>query len=63
LFPQFKKMHLAIELAGGIPLLMEGKGDDSVLLGDYTVVMATPEVGMSQEVGGWVGHVKELLAR
>lgn len=56
-------MHLAIELAGGIPLLMEGKGDDSVLLGDHTVVMATPEAGMSQEVGGWVGHVKELLAR
>ncbi|XP_052229867.1 nibrin-like isoform X4 [Dreissena polymorpha] len=60
---QFNKMRLAIELAGGVPLLMEGKGDQHVILGPQTVVMNSSDASLTQGQGDWVQTVHTLLER
>ncbi|KAL5004153.1 hypothetical protein ScPMuIL_017609 [Solemya velum] len=67
---QFKKMSLAIELAGGTPVLMEegcDSDDDRVLVEPNTVVMnCNPEdqtQNLSQNGRDWVQHVHTYLKK
>lgn len=67
---QFKKLSLAVELAGGTPMLMEEGTDDNeddILIGDDTCVMQcdTDEntQTMSQNARDWLHYVRDLLKR
>ncbi|XP_041375174.1 nibrin-like isoform X2 [Gigantopelta aegis] len=66
---QFKKMSLAIELAGGVPILMEEGTDDNsdeVLTEDGTVVMncGPDEQQLLSENGKrWFHHVQNYLKK
>ncbi|WAR13147.1 NBN-like protein [Mya arenaria] len=60
---QFKKMSFAIELAGGVPVLMEEGGEKSVLLANQTIVMSCQEGGLSHKARAWVTRVQQMLDR
>ncbi|XP_067651141.1 nibrin-like [Haliotis asinina] len=66
---QFKKMNLAVELAGGMPILMEEGSDDNddrVLVESGTVVMncGTEDLKTLTPAGQeWVTHVNKYLKR
>ena len=60
---QLKKLNQAIELAGGMTLLMEEKGDDGTLLEEGTVVMNCQESELTPRGVKWAKHVQELLQR
>ncbi|XP_046549525.1 LOW QUALITY PROTEIN: nibrin-like [Haliotis rubra] len=66
---QFKKMNLAVELAGGMPILMEEGSDDNddrVLVETGTVVMncGTEDLKTLTPAGQeWVAHVNKYLKR
>lgn len=60
---QFKKMSLAVELAGGVPVLMEEMVADSVLLDNQSVVMNYTEVEGTQLTQSLASGVQELLTR
>lgn len=60
---QFKKMSLAVELAGGVPVLMEEMVADSVLLGNQSIVMNYTEVDGTQLTQSLASSVQELLTR
>ncbi|XP_069135203.1 nibrin-like [Argopecten irradians] len=65
---QFQKMSLAVELGGGIPLLMEtrpdGRGEDAVLTQKDTVVMdCGHDGGTTSQWKEWYKYVEKMLAR
>ncbi|XP_046365515.2 nibrin-like [Haliotis rufescens] len=66
---QFKKMNLAVELAGGMPILMEEGSDDNddrVLVESGTVVMncgAEDLKTLTPAGQEWVAHVNKYLKR
>ncbi|KAK6177872.1 hypothetical protein SNE40_012747 [Patella caerulea] len=65
---QFKKMNMAIELAGGMPILMEegsDDNDDSVLCQDGTVVMAITEDlnTLTPNAKQWCHQVQKILKK
>lgn len=67
---QFKKLSLAVELAGGTPMLMEEGTDDNeddILIGDETCVMQCDAEEntqtMSQNARDWLHYVRDLLKR
>jgi hypothetical protein len=66
---QFKKMNLAVELAGGTPMLMEEDcdDDDDALVSPSTVVMtcdpADATQNLTQNGREWVAHVQTYLAK
>ncbi|KAK3083896.1 hypothetical protein FSP39_004849 [Pinctada imbricata] len=66
---QFKRMALAVELAGGLPVLMdEGSGnDDSALIEEGTVVMNSDPLdstqGFSQQNVQWIKYVARYLKK
>ena len=60
---QYKKMHLAIELAGGKPVLLESKIADKHLIADQSVLMTCTETECNQSLTSWLTHVQDLLER
>ncbi|CAH1778763.1 unnamed protein product, partial [Owenia fusiformis] len=65
---QFKKLSLAVELAGGTPMLMEegtDDNDDGILVAKETCVMQCDINDMSQQLSQnateWVTHVMKYL--
>ncbi|OWF40288.1 Nibrin [Mizuhopecten yessoensis] len=65
---QFQKMSLAVELGGGMPLLMEtrpqGRGDEAVLTHKDTIVMnCGPDAGPANEWTEWYKYMEKLLDR
>ena len=60
---QLRKLNQAIELAGGMALLMEESGDDTVLLEKGTIVMNCLESELTPKGVKWAKHVQELLQR
>ncbi|KAJ8312627.1 hypothetical protein KUTeg_010000 [Tegillarca granosa] len=65
---QYKKMNMAVELGGGMSMLMEdntGDDDDSVLIQKGTVVMncMVDSSTQSQMEQGWIQHVQKYLKK
>ncbi|XP_033747756.1 nibrin-like [Pecten maximus] len=65
---QFQKMSLAVELGGGMPLLIETcpeeRGEEAVLTQKDTVVMnCGPDGGTSSQWKEWYKYVEKTLAR
>ena len=62
---QFKKLSIAVELAGGTPMLMEEDSDgaDDLLTASHTCVMhAQPDpAAMSQNAVQWTNQVMNIL--
>lgn len=60
---KLKKLNQAIELAGGMALLMETEGDDRILTEPGTVVMQYQETDVTPKTEKWVKQVQDLLER
>jgi hypothetical protein len=67
---QFKKLNLAIELGGGVPILMEegtDDNDDGVLVAPGTCVMESSPTENSQQLSQnaqkWISHVIDYLQK
>lgn len=60
---QLKKMSLAIELAGGLPLMMDKGKVDKTILKPGSVVMNCTDTELTQSTDGWVNSVQSLLER
>jgi hypothetical protein len=65
---QFKKMHIAVELGGGLPVLLEEKWkNDRMLVEKGSVVMHCEPSQctqvLSQDSNNWVLHVQSYLRK
>ena len=66
---QFAKLNLVIELAGGVPMLMEegtDDNDDNILVTPGTCVMSSESVDksqISQNARIWIQHVTKFLKK
>lgn len=56
-------MGMAIELAGGKPVLLESQIDDELLIAKESVVMSCTEKECEQSTRSWLTHVQQLLDR
>ncbi|XP_060590828.1 nibrin-like isoform X2 [Ruditapes philippinarum] len=60
---QLKKMHVAIELAGGMPLLLDKGKIDKNILKPGSVVMNCTDLELTQSSDSWVTDVQEFLTK
>ncbi|XP_045192150.2 nibrin-like [Mercenaria mercenaria] len=58
---QLKKMNVAIELAGGMPLLLDKGKIDKNILKTKSVVMNCTDTELTQSSDSWVSDVQKLL--